>query len=514
MWWQLKSFSGWGEQASYLLPRWLLLRGVGLVYICIFFGILQEGSALIGPSGLSPIERISEVAQEHIPNVFERILRVPSLFLVNSDPAMMATLQWSGLVAAIALLLNLWPRMALFVCWAILLSFVATWEVFSSTQNDKLMLETALLCIPFAPSGFRPGLGVASPPRPITVFMVRWLLIRIILVAGWAKISGSDPRWLDFTMMEDMYETSPSPTILGYYAFHLPRSFHVFEILFTFAVELVAPFLAIFGGRRGRAIAFAMWTAFQLGIQLTGNFGWLNTSAIALGLLLLDDQMIASFFRRIRAVKFGERLVAISQPASIATGRRFVALGVLLWLHFGLTIHFSITTLRGEAALGLPDPRVKPIEYLFREFRSSNCYPLYASTSPIHEEVEFAGSNDRGVTWRPYPFRSKPQDEDRMSPFLAPRFHRFEATLQIVLENRMQVSLIRDVARELVQGNPEVIGLFADNPFPDKPPQAVRMIVYRYTFTDRKTQGETGRYWNKEYLGEYARPAVANQPIR
>ena len=35
--------------------------------------------------------------------------------------------------------------------------------------------------------------------------------------------------------------------------------------------------------------------------------------------------------------------------------------------------------------------------------------------------LEFAGSNDGGVTWRTYPFRYKPQREwDRMAPFLAP----------------------------------------------------------------------------------------------
>jgi len=52
--------------------------------------------------------------------------------------------------------------------------------------------------------------------------------------------------------MDVMYETSPSPTILGYWAHQLPHAYHVFEIAFTFAAELVAPLLAVFAGRRGR----------------------------------------------------------------------------------------------------------------------------------------------------------------------------------------------------------------------------------------------------------------------
>src|SRR5688572_32818185 len=38
-------------------------------------------------------------------------------------------------------------------------------------------------------------------------------------------------RWMNFTIMEPMYETSPAPTVLGYHAFHLPHAFHVGEIL-------------------------------------------------------------------------------------------------------------------------------------------------------------------------------------------------------------------------------------------------------------------------------------------
>lgn len=505
-WKQLRTFCGFGGEATYLWPRWLVLRGVGLVYVCIFVGILQEGRGLIGRRGLLPIASYCAYADQVVPNLFVRILRVPSLFLISSDPTVISALAWSGLIAAIALFLNVWPRLALFACWAILLSFVVTWQVFSATLNDRLMLETALLCIPFAPAGLWPGLGAASPPRPITVLMMRWLIVRIMLTAGLAKLFGSDPRWLNFTFMEKMYETSPAPTVLGYYVFHLPHAFHVCEILLTFAAEVVAPLVAVLGGRRGRWMAVATWTVFQLGIQLTGNFGWLNTAAFALGLLFLDDQMIAAALRWLRLTGWAKRFTAVANPAVRLPRRRFVILGALLWLHFGLTIYFSIVTLRGDAVTGPPDPRTRPLDFLFGDFRSANCYHLYVSTPPVRDDVEFAGSNDGGRTWQPYPFRYKPQFEDRMAPFLAPRFDRFEATLQIVLDSRLPVTLITDVARELVRGNPDVTGLFASNPFPDAPPRMVRMIVYRYTFTDLKTHRDTGRYWSKEYVGDYAQP--------
>src|SRR6478609_8507484 len=104
-WSQLRSFSGFGGEASYLWPRWVVLRGVGLVYVVIFAGMLQEGRALVGPRGLVHVANYCALAGQAVPNVFVRFLRLPSLFLVSSDPLVIAMLPWCGLAAAIALVL-------------------------------------------------------------------------------------------------------------------------------------------------------------------------------------------------------------------------------------------------------------------------------------------------------------------------------------------------------------------------------------------------------------------------
>ena len=177
-WRQIKDFSALGGEATYLWPRWIVLRGIGVVYVLIFWGIIVEGNALIGPAGLAPVERFCETLRSIFPNGLERFIRAPSLFWLSTSPSMIAALKWCGMSAAAALVLNLWPRLALFVCWAVFLSFVSTWQLFSPTIIDQLLLETALLSIVFAPAGLRPGLGAANPPRTIAVFMMRWLLFR------------------------------------------------------------------------------------------------------------------------------------------------------------------------------------------------------------------------------------------------------------------------------------------------------------------------------------------------
>jgi len=117
--------------------------------------------------------------------------------------------------------------------------------------------------------------------------------------------------------------------------------------------------------------------------------------------------------------------------------------------------------------------------------------------------IEFEGSNDGGNTWRPYEFKHQPQRPDHICGFIAPWYARFEATLQIAVFSVPKSPLYTSVAAELLVQNPDVVGLFKRNPFPDRPPSMVRMPVYKISFTDLKTLRKTGNYWIKEYEGDY-----------
>jgi len=512
-WRQTKDFAALGGESTYLWPRWIVLRGIGLVYVLIFAGIITEGNALIGPEGIVPVARFCATLREIFPNGLERFIRAPSLFWISPSLPMIALLKWGGLVAAVALVLNVWPRVALFTCWAVFLSFVSVWQLFSPTIIDQLMLETALLSIVFAPPGLRPGLGAAHPPRALAVFMMRWLLFRIMFGSGLIKVFAGDSHWRDLTAMDVMYETSPAPTILGYYDHQLPHAWHVCEIALTLTAELVAPLLAVFGGRRGRWLALASWVVLQAGIQLTGNFGWLNTAAIALGLLLLDDQMLAAAAQKLRLPRLATRFGSLPAPMAGPTGNwRSHGVAALLWLHFGVGIYFYAIVARGRPELGIPNPRSHPVEYLFRDFKSANGYVPFATFPTAKYEVEFAGSNDGGATWRPYLFRYKPQQEERIPPFLAPRFARFESSLQLALYAESPV--LPEVARQLILRNADVIGLFQADPFPDRPATMVRIAVFQFSFTDLPTYRETGRYWTKGYVADFTQPITLDSSGR
>ena len=503
-WLRMKDFAGAGGDATYLWPRWLVLRAVGLVYILVFAGILGEGQALVGPRGLIPLASFFTDLHARFPFAPAAFVQAPSLFWAGTGAGMITAVAWLGLLAAVALVLNLWPRMALFACWAALLSFVSTWGIFSGSQVDQLMLETALLCIPFAPSGYRPALGATSPPRALAMFMMRWLLFRVMFENGVVKVISGDPRWRDFTAMDVLYETSPFPTILGYLDHQLPHGYHLFEVALTYAAEFVAPLLAVFAGRRGRWAALVIWVTFQAGIQLTNNFGWLNTASIALGLLLLDDQMLAAAAAKLRLRRLVEFLAAraVKRSAPLLSAWRRRGLGAALWTHFALTLIF-FGLLCSQGMEGFPAAVGRPVKFLFENFHSANAFTLYGGLLPARFGIEFEGSNDGGVTWRPYEFRYQPQRVDRMCPYIAPWYPRFEATLQIEVTHSTPSPLYSLVATHLLQGDQAVTGLFARDPFPGRPPAIIRLPAYRLTFTDSSTRRATGAFWHKELEGEY-----------
>ena len=481
------------------------------MYVFVFAGIIAESRAIVGPDGVAPLATYLAEIGRTLPGPFAAWLAAPSLFWLNSSAGMIAVLEWVGLAAAVAVVLNLWPRLALGVCWLVFLSFVTTWADFSPAQLDRLMLETALLCIPFAPRGARPGLGADSPPHPIATGMMRWLLFRVMAESGVVKLVSSEPHWRNLTAMDLMYETAPSPTILGYWAHQLPHGYHVFEVGFTFLAELVAPVAAVFGGRRGRWFAFLVWSALQIGIQLTCNFGWLNTAALGLGLLLLDDAMVRSAAARLRLAAL-QRLVApgTGQPRPLTTPAwRRLGLRAALGVHFCLTLYYfaEVCGWPAEATPSIVAAAVKP----FVEFRSANGYFLYAYFPPGHLQVDFEGSNDGGRTWRTYEYRHVPQRVDRLPGFLAPWFARFEATIQVQSWTSGNYSVMPSVAARLLEQRPAVLARFERDPFPDRPPGVIRMRRYRLTFTDPATLRRTGHYWRKELAGDF-QPAMYVTP--
>jgi hypothetical protein len=492
-----------------LIPRWIFLRGLGLIYFSAFYSLIFQIKGLIGPQGILPAgEYLGEVARYYPGAQHLRI--APTLFWLGaSDRALMLGC-WLGLLASVAVILNVLPRAALGVCLACFLSFIAAAQDFSSYQSDGMLLEAGFISLFFAPGGLRPGLGADRAPSRLSLFLLQWEWFRIYFESGVVKLASGDSSWRHLTAMYDYYQNGPLPTWVGWYVQQLPYWFHKCTAFMTLATELGLVWM-LFLPRRLRIICFCIVTPFQVGIIFTANYTFLNYLVLLLGFLLLDDGLI----RRIlppRWQGWGARAVA----TPVATETKAAGPGWLphVWRGLGALylgwIFYATTALLFAMLPRLPQLPLAPARAL-EPFRIANQYGLFANMTHERYEIEFQGSND-GQSWTAYPFPYKPQDVAKAPGIYAPYQPRFEWNLWFAsLDNWRNNQWVVLTEERLLQNDPDVLALFAGNPFAKAPPQKVRAVIWQYWFTDRATKRRTGAWWRRELLGVYA-PVLERTP--
>lgn len=64
------------------------------------------------------------------------------------------------------------------------------------------------------------------------------------------------------------------------------------------------------------------------------------------------------------------------------------------------------------------------------------------------------------------------------------------------------------VQERLLANEPDVLRLFAGNPFAAAPPRAVRVVLWQYWFTTPAERASTGAWWKRRLLRDYA-PAAS-----
>jgi hypothetical protein len=113
------------------------------------------------------------------------------------------------------------------------------------------------------------------------------------------------------------------------------------------------------------------------------------------------------------------------------------------------------------------------------------------------------GSLD-GVTWRSYEFRYKPGDPSRRPKFVEPHQPRLDWQMWFAALGGYEGNpWVRAFLERLLEGSPAVLGLLANNPFPNGPPRYVRAVLYDYRFTDAGQRRATGAWWKRRALGLY-----------
>jgi hypothetical protein len=516
-----------------MVPRWIFLRALALIYFSAFYSLLFQIKGLIGPDGILPAQDyLADIAQQL---GLERYWYAPSLYWFSSSSTMMMAVTWIGLIASVIAFMNLWPRLSFFVCFVCFLSFVGVSSVFSSYQSDGMLLEAGFLALFFAPRGLWPGWGAYDPPSRMSWFLLQWEWFRIYFESGMVKLASGDLQWRNFTAMDEYYQNGPLPTWIGWYVEHLPHWFHAATVGGTLALELVLVFMMFFP-RKVRLILFCIVTPWEVGVIFTANYAFLNYLVLSLGFLLLDDNLLLRFVPALFRPREPERTAEPApapqddQPlsilgvgeASVATAdiedsdhiskrhsfldrlgfswwvtRLTAAAFLLTWIAYNTTAEMIGIPLRD-----IPLP-VKPLIAL-EPFRIANQYGLFAVMTRGRYEIEFQGSSD-GTNWTAYPFRNKPQELNEAPGIYAPYQPRFDWNLWFASLGGWRDNEIVPLTEErLLVGDGPVLALLRDNPYPQIPPRYVRAVIWQYWFTTMDEKRQTGNWWRREYLGLYA----------
>ncbi|WNG38772.1 lipase maturation factor family protein [Archangium violaceum] len=480
-------------RSSVARVRGLYLRALGLIFVLAFASLLPQLVALLGPRGLSPATELLDSVRQVLPGP-ERYVRLPTLlWWLGAGEGALRGVGLAGLVCGALLVANVAPRLALVGAWVCYLSLASVGDVFLSYQWDVLLLEAALVSLPLTPGHLLPRGASPSPPLG-AIFLPRLLLFRLMLMSGVVKLVSGDPTWRDFTALQYHYWTQPLPNPIAWFVHLLPPVLHRASVGAMLVIELVVPFF-IFGPRRLRLGAVGLLAALQLGILLTGNYGFFNLLTLVLCLSVLDDGVLARW-------RTGAPPPVASDWPLRRSGWGAVALVLFIGAYAVLGFSRDLQRLTRQPPPGV----LETVEDAIEGFRSINTYGLFAVMTTERREIVLEGSAD-GQTWKEYLLPYRPGRVDEVPRFVAPHQPRLDwqmwfASLSSCRNNPWLIRLQEGVLR----GEPHARRLFTEDPFPEAPPRYVRTRFFDYRFTDWDTRRATGDWWTRQELGPYCPP--------
>lgn len=481
--------------STYQYAADVFLRLLGLVYLFAFYSLHQQLPGLIGERGILPAGAFFETASEALGE--SAYWRLPSLlWWWNGNTALMV-LSWLGMAGSACLVLGLLPPIAAAIAWLMYLSLTVGGQVFLSFQWDGLLLECGLLAIVMAPWVWRSKPTKNPPVSRLAIFLLHWLLFRLMFSSGYVKWASGDPSWRDLSALTYHFWTQPLPVWIAWYAHQLPLGMLKAATAVMFAIECAVPFL-IFLNRCARGTACVLFVGFQLMLVLTGNYGYFNLLAVVLCIPLLDDRFFLA-----KVVPTDDA----SSPVQVRRwlhGARIVALCLLLLA--------SLPAFAAQFRLGIswPSP-VRSLLSVVAPFRIANSYGLFASMTKTRQEIVLEGSRD-GMNWIPYEFPYKPGDVYRTPIFAALYMPRLDWQMWFAALGPYQGhSWVIHLMGRLLENEPDVLALLEINPFPDEPPQMVRAVLYEYTFSTPEQYRATFAWWNRELKGLYC-PIIKRAP--
>ncbi|TRW47009.1 lipase maturation factor family protein [Georgenia yuyongxinii] len=458
--------------------RFVLQRGVALVYVLAFVAALRQFRPLLGEHGLLPVPAfVARVPARLAPSVLHR----------HYSDVLLVALAWLGLAVAATLVVGLpqsgppWlPLLAFAVAWAIYLSIVNVGQVFYGFGWESLLLEAGFLAA---------FLGSDAVAAPVTViFLFRWLVFRVEFGAGMIKMRG-DPCWRDLTCLYYHHETQPMPNQGSWFFHHLPLPLHKAEVAANHVTQLVVPFL-LFVPQPVATFAAAVIVITQAWLVLSGNFAWLNALTMLLAFSAVGDEQLDAVL-----------------PWSVGTQGHAPMPGWFAVVVLAMT--GLMVVLSWWPARNLLDHHQK-MNASFNRWHLAGAYGAFGSITRRRNEVVVEGTEDEDpftTDWHEYEFKGKPGPTGRMPRQWAPYHLRLDWGMWfLALGSPSQHRWFTVFLLRLLEADVPTLRLLRRDPFTGRQPRYVRARVFRYRYSTWEELRRTRQWWVRRETGVLVAP--------
>jgi len=481
------------HKSSYHLTRFVLLRLLGFVYFFAFLSLATQVIPLIGSDGLYPADLFLQRIDQG--STLKSFWTLPTVFWFHISDNTLIILSWLGVLLSFILLIGFANIPLLLALWIIYMSFTNIGQIFYGYGWEIQLLETGFLALFFVPLWEWKPFPKLSPPAPI-IWLFRWLAFRIFLGAGLIKIRG-DSCWRDLTCMDFHYETQPIPNPTSRWIHFLPQGWHKIEVLSNHFVELIVPWFVWIPGLIS-AIAGIFLISFQLLIILGGNYSFLNWITIVPAIACIEDR----YWKKIMPKKL---VWKAEQASKHSTKNKYhtIAAWIMVIVVIILSIPVVQNLLSSEQAMNRS----------FNQWSLVNTYGAFGSVGKERPELIIEGTSEKIITqateWKEYEIPFKPGALEKGLPIVAPYQPRVAwqiwfAAMQSPQNNPWLIHLVW----KLLDNDPLALELIEYNPFPDEPPQFIRIQLYKYEFIEPWEEG----VWKRELLGTWLVPLSKNTP--
>jgi hypothetical protein len=471
------------------LGRFVLLRLLGLVYVMAFLTLIEQGPALLGPHGLLPLDDYLDVVAEHFGSRWAGFRAMPSVFWLDAGTGALRAAGLAGVALGAAVMLGYANGLVLAALCALQISISNVGQTWYAFGWEIQLVETGFLCIFLVP--FLDGRPFPRRAPPVVVpWLLRWLAARIMWGAGLIKLRG-DECWRDLTCLDFHFETQPIPSPLSPFFHALPHGAHAAGVVFNHVVELGAPFL-LFAGRRARLAGGALMAALQIVLIASGNLSFLNWLTLVPILACFDDGVWRRVLPRALVAR-AEAARAAARP-SRAQGAAVAAAAALV---AALSVSPVVNLLSGTQVMNTS----------FTALPLVNTYGAFGSVGRERAQLVIEGTRDEVVTdetrWVAYQPRCQPADPARRPCWMSPYHRRLDWLLWFAaMGSPRDYPWAVHLVAKLLEGDRDVLGLFASDPFAGTPPRHVRVDLYRYELARPGAPAP----WERERLGPWLPP--------